>query len=68
MPGFGNYELVEWSPRCEAPAEAKESTAAPAGPREGRLLRAVMLALAPFREAREAVVAALRPLEGAWSG
>jgi hypothetical protein len=68
MPGFGEYGLVPWTPRCEV----RDST--PEVCSEEDTTAVLLRALIPFREAREAVVRALRehaglpPTEPVWSG
>jgi hypothetical protein len=62
--GFGEYGLVEWTPRCEL-REAEPEVSSKAD-----VTAAILRALLPFREAREAVVRALREAgpEPVWSG
>jgi hypothetical protein len=76
--GFGEYGFVEWRPledaapeECE-PAGEKQPASGEATDRD--IVPVLMRALAPFSEARTAVVRALRewagmkPLEELWSG
>jgi hypothetical protein len=60
--GFGDYGFVEWTPRCEL--REAEPEVSPKIDVTAVLLRALL----PFREAREAVVRALREAEPVWSG
>jgi hypothetical protein len=62
MPGFGEYGFVEWTPRCELRDGAPEVS------RDTDVTAIMLRALIPFREAREAVVRALREAEPVWSG
>jgi hypothetical protein len=69
MPGLGDYGFVEWTPRCQ-PREAATPEVS-SGP---ETMAVLLRALLPFREAREAVVRALResaglpPMEPLWTG
>ena len=62
MTGFGDYGFVKWTPRYELrePAGAERQKADDTA--------VILRALLPFREAREAVVRALREAEAVSSG
>jgi hypothetical protein len=73
MPGFGDYGFVEWKPlRRVAPAAV--APAVREAPIASETLGVLLRALMPFREARQAVVRALReaeglpPTEALWTG
>jgi hypothetical protein len=61
MIGFGDYGFVEWTPRCE-PREPEDDELP-----QAEVTAVILRALLPFREAREAVVRALREAEAMWS-